>query len=162
MSDRLTQLGFYLISRGFISPEHWQLVEHVMIQTLEQNLNQLDLTSQKQFSQEITRRLYQNSISGWLQIPGHDIDGGLTHRFSTIQLLKLEFFPCALSVDNTLVIAVVQFEKPEIKQIIHQVWPQVTLKQLSISKNQLVALIDESTLGKAASNLRSTAPSLAD
>lgn len=148
MSDRLTQLGFYLISRGFISPEHWQLVEHVMIQTLEQNLNQLDLTSQKQFSQEITRRLYQNSISGWLQISGHDIDSGLAHQFSMQQLLKLEFFPCALSADNTLVIAVVQFEKPEIKQIIHQVWPQVTLKQLSISKNQLVALSMSQRLGK--------------
>lgn len=148
MSDRLTHLGFYLISRGYISPEHWQLVQHVMIQTLQQNLDQLDLTSQSQFSQDIAKRLHQKFLSGWLQIPSHDIDGRLVHHFSAQQLLKLEFFPCALTVENKLVIAVVHFDQPEIKQLVHRVWPQITLDQLSISKNQLLALVMSQRLGK--------------
>lgn len=141
MSDRLTHLGFYLISRGYISPEHWQLVQHVMIQTLQQNLDQLDLTSQTQFSREIAKRLHQTFISGWLQIPSHEIDERLVHHFSMQQLLQLEFLPCCLTAENTLVVAVVHFDQPEIKQLVHRVWPQATLKQLSITKNQLLALL---------------------
>jgi cellulose synthase/poly-beta-1,6-N-acetylglucosamine synthase-like glycosyltransferase len=148
MSDRLTQLGFYLISRGHISPEHWQLVQHVMVQTLEQSLDQLDLTSPSRFSQDVFKRLRQKFISGWLQTPGHEIDPELAHAFTVQELLKLEFFPCVLQPGQTLVLAVVHFDQPEIKRIVHRVWPQVTLEQIAVTKNQLLALLMGQRLGQ--------------
>lgn len=148
MSDRLTQLGFYLISRGHISPEHWQLIQHVMVQTLQENLAQLDLTSPKRFSQDVFKRLHQKFISGWLQIPEHEIDPQLAHAFTAQELLKLEFFPCVLQPEQTLVLAVVHFDQPEIKRIVHRVWPQVTFEQIGITKNQLLILLIGQRLGK--------------
>ncbi len=150
MKNRLTQLGIFFISQGYISSGQWQLLQRVLEQTLAQNLDQLDPTSHQQFSQLIAQRLHEQSISGWLQEPEHIVDEQLAQQFTVQQLLKLEIFPCQLNLEGQLVVAVVQFNQSRVKQALEAIWPNVPLRQVAIANHQLLALIIGQRLGKTA------------
>ncbi len=147
MKDRLTQLGIFFVSHGYISPGRWQLLQRVMVQTLAQNTDQLDPSSNRHFAQLIAQRLHEHSLPGWLQIPGHEIDEQLAHQVKAQQLLKLEFFPCQLNAAGHLVVAVVQLNQQRVQQLLESVWPGVKLQQIAIAKHQLLTLVMGHRLG---------------